>query len=107
MEKVKIEILPEVVTYLNELVELLFYKEYFGFEDSAQFYVQKIYDFFENDLINFPHKKTPIKLKKFGSNYAFYRPNNRTTWYIFFEKSNNRYLVTYLTNNHVKELNDL
>ena len=107
MEKVKIEILTEVVDFLNELVELLFYKEYFGFEDSAQFYVQKIYDFIENDLINFPHKLTPKNLKKFGSNYAFYRPNNRTTWYIFFEKSNNRYLITHLTNNHVKKLNDL
>jgi hypothetical protein len=107
LEKVKIEILPEVIIFLNELIELLFNKEYFGFEDSAQFYVQKIYDFIENDLINFPHKSTPIKLKKFGSNYVFFRPNNRTTWYIFFEKSNNRYLITHLTNNHIKELNDL
>ena len=107
MEKVKIELLPEVIIFLNELVELLFYKEYFGFEDAAQFYVQNIYDFIENDLINFPHKSTPKKLKHFGPNYVFYRPNNRTTWYIFFEKSNNRYLISHLTNNHVKELNDL
>lgn len=107
MEKVKIEIFPEVITFLNELIAQLFYKEYFGFEDSAQLYVQKIYDYIENDLINFPHKKTPRKLKNFGSYYAFYKPNNRTTWYIFFEKSNNRYLITHLTNNHVKELNDL
>jgi hypothetical protein len=104
--KVKIEILPEVIIFLNELVELLFYKEYFGFEDTAQFYVENIYDFIENDLINFPQKSTPKKLKNFGSNYVFYRPNNRTTWYIFFEKSDNRYLITHLTNNHVKELND-
>jgi hypothetical protein len=107
LEKVKIEILPEVIIFLNELIELLFYKEYFGFEDTAQLYVQKIYDFFEYDLLNFPHKSTPIKLKKFGSNYVFFRPNNRTTWYIFFEKNNNRYLITHLTNNHIKELNDL
>jgi hypothetical protein len=107
LEKVKIEILPEDITFLNELVALLFYKEYFGFEDSAQFYVQKIYDFIENDLINFPHKTTPITLKRFGSYYAFFKPNDRTTWYIFFEKSGNRLLITYLTNNHIKELNDL
>lgn len=107
MEKVKSEIFPEVITFLNELIGQLFHKEYFGFEDSAQLYVQKIYDFIENDLMNFPHKTTPVKLKKFGSNYAFYRPNNRTTWYVFFEKNNNRYLITYITNNHVKELNDL
>lgn len=84
-----------------------FLKDYFDFEDSAQLYVQHIYDFIELELHNFPHKKTPTSLKKFGSNYVFYKPNHRTTWYIFFEKSNNRYLITHITNNHVKELNDL
>ena len=47
MEKVKIEILPEVVDFLNNLVKILFHKEYFGFEESAQNYVQNIYDFIE------------------------------------------------------------
>lgn len=107
MEKVNIEILPEVTVFLNELVKTLFYKEYFGFEDAAQSYVQKIYDFIEIDLINFPVKATPEKLKKFGSTYAFYNSNNRTTWYIFFEISKNRYLITHISNNYLKELNDL
>ena len=40
----------------------------------------------EYEIVNFPHKATPKPLKKFGSNYAFYKANNRTTWYIFFEK---------------------
>lgn len=76
MEKVKIEILPEVTDFLNELVEILFYKEYFGFEDTAQFYVQKIYDFIENDLINFPKKSTPKKLKNLGLTMLFIDQTN-------------------------------
>ena len=107
MEKVKIEIRPEVIDFLNELVGILFFKEYFGFEESAQFYVQKIYDFIETELVNFPQKTTPKALKKFGSNYVFYNANNRTTWYVFFEKNNNRYLISHITNNHIKELNNL
>ena len=107
MEKVKIEILTEVVDFLNELIEILFRKEYFGFEDAAQFYVQQIYDFIETDLINFPNKSTPKSLRKWGSNYVFYRPNQRTTWYIFFEKSTNSYIITHITNNHANKLNDL
>ncbi len=107
MEKVTIEILPEVIDYLNKLTQVLFDKEYFGFEETAQQYVQNIYDFMEYEIVNFPHKATPKPLKKFGSNYAFYKANNRTTWYIFFEKNANRYLITYLTNNHYKDLNDL
>jgi plasmid stabilization system protein ParE len=107
LEKVAIEILPEVIDFLNDVVKILFKKEYFGFQDAAQRYVQKIYDFIEFELVNFPHKSTPSSLKIFGSNYVFYKPNNRTTWYIFFEKKQNRILITHITNNHIKELNEL
>lgn len=107
MEKISVQYLPEIEYFINNLSDLLFEKEYFSFYEYAADYVDNLTFFIENDLINFPHKTTPIKLKKLGSNYVFYRPNNRTTWYIFFEKSNNRYLITHLTNNHVKELNDL
>jgi hypothetical protein len=100
LEKINIQILDDVVIYLNHLTQLLFEKEYFGFEDAAHDYVDKIYNFIEFDLITFPHKRTPNSLKKFGSKYLFYRPNNRTTWYIFFENYQNRYLITFITNNH-------
>lgn len=107
MEKISVQYLPEIEYFINDLSDLLFEKEYFSFYEYAAHYVDNLTFFIEKELFNFPHKKTPIKLRKFGSNYVFYRPNNRTTWYIFFEKSNNRYLITHLTNNHVKELNDL
>jgi hypothetical protein len=107
LEKVKIEISTEVIYFLNNLVLLLFKKEYFGFEEYAQLYVQKIYDFIEFEMITFPYKTTPQTLKKRGSNYAFYKANNRTTWYIFFEKQENRMLITHKTNNHIQELNEL
>ncbi len=96
-----------VTDYLENLVQILFEKKYFGYEESAQIYVSKIYDFIEYKIINFPHKTTPEELKHFGSKYAFYKANEHTTWYIFFEKKNNRYLITYITNNHTRELNFL
>ena len=106
LEKIKVDISPSVVEYLNELITLLFYDEYFSFEQNAQLYVEKIYDFIEYSLLSFPHKITPNALKKFGSLYIFYKANNRTTWYIyFFEKHGNRYLITYITNNHIGDIN--
>ncbi len=102
MEKISVQYLPEIEYFINNLSDLLFEKEYFAFYEYAADYVDNLTFFIENDLINFPHKTTPKKLKKLGSNYVFYKPNNRTTWYIFFEKINNRYLITHLTNNHVK-----
>jgi len=102
----KIVILQQNVTdFLENLVQILFDEEYFGFKEQAQAYVKKIYDFIEFELINFPFRKTPEKLLRYGSNYVFFKANSRTTWYIFFEHKNNRYLITYITNNHAEEIN--
>ena len=84
---------------LENLIQILFENDYFGFEESAQ-----IYDFIEFDIINFPYKIFPEKLKHLGTKYAFYKANENTTWYIFFEINDNRILITYITNNHAPEL---
>ena len=81
-------------------MHLLFEKEYFGFLESSFDYVDDIIDFLEHNLPIFPHKKTPENLIDLGSKYIFYKANQNTTWYIFFESQDNRYLVTFITNNH-------
>ncbi len=53
------------------------------------------------------HKLTPKRLKYLGSNYIFYKPNNRTTWCIFFDKKNQNYLITGVINNHCEEAKEL
>ena len=75
-----------VLEYLDDLVHILFVEEYFGFVESSEVFVDKIIDFIKNDIQNFPARKTPDKLKNFGSNYIFYKSNQRTTWYIFLNK---------------------
>ena len=91
------------ILYLDELIEVLYKKEYFGFIESAEIYVSRIYDFVEENIQNFPKRKTPLKLKRFGNNYIFFKINLRTTWYIFFEEQNNIFLITYILNNHCAE----
>jgi hypothetical protein len=59
LEKIKVDISPSVVEYLNELITLLFYDEYFSFEQNDQLYVEKIYDFIEYSLPSSPHKNAP------------------------------------------------
>ena len=90
--------------YLDNLIQILFENDYFSFEESAQIYVSKIYDFIEFDIINFPYKISPENLKHLGTKYAFYKANENTTCYIFIEINDNRILVTYITNNHAPEL---
>lgn len=100
MGKIIIQYLREVEGYLNELSYLLFQKEYFGFLESSFDYVDNLIDFIEYNLAIFPYKKTPENLIELGSKYIFYKANANTTWYIFFENYDNRFIVTYITNNY-------
>lgn len=88
---------------LEQLVVVLHKQDYFGYIENAMEYVDKIYDFVYNDIQFFPHKKTPTQLKHFGSNYIFYKSNPRTTWYIFFEKDKDNFLITGILNYHCEE----
>lgn len=93
-----------VLNYLDDLVYILFKEEYFSFLQNSYDYVDKIIDFIESDIATFPSKKTPAALKNFGSRYIFYKSNQRTTWYVFFENKNNNYLITNIINSHCEEI---
>lgn len=103
MEKVNILYRTEVETYLNELIFVLYNENYFSYLENSISYKDKIIDFIESDIATFPFKKTPAILKNFGSNYIFYKSNQRTTWYVFFENKNNNYLITNIINSHCEE----
>ncbi|GAA3728338.1 hypothetical protein GCM10022422_07860 [Flavobacterium ginsengisoli] len=105
MEKIIFE--NSVLEYFDNLVFVLFEKEYFGFVESAQIYINKIVDYIKSNISTFPHSKTPDSLRYLGSNYIFYKTSSRTTWYIFFEKSNQNYLITGILNNYSEEAKEL
>jgi hypothetical protein len=105
--KIKIIFTPPVIDFLDDLAQVLYKKEYFGFIETAEEYVSKIYDAVPENLKLSTHKPTPKNLKYLGTNYFFYKSNNRTTWYIFFEKKNQNYLITGIINNHCEEANEL
>jgi len=100
LEEITIILRKNVTDYLEELVAILYNNNYFGFENDAEEYVRKIYDFIEYNLPIFPFKNTPENLLQLGSKYIFYKANHTTTWYIFFENIDNRYLVTFISNSH-------
>ncbi|KAF2511874.1 hypothetical protein [Flavobacterium foetidum] len=103
----KVIFADSVLEYFDNLVFILFEEEYFGFVESAQIYTNKIVDYIKSNISTFPHRKTPDFLRYLGSNYIFYKSNSRTTWYIFFEKRNQNYLITGILNNHSEEAKEL
>ena len=94
---------PLVINYLDQLAFDLYKKEYFGFYETACEYIDKIVDDISNNIHLKPHKKAPRHFTKHGRNmyYITYQSNRQTTWYIFFNVNDNRYLIRYITNNHV------
>ncbi|MFN4197591.1 MAG: hypothetical protein ACK4FS_01045 [Flavobacterium sp.] len=103
MEKVKILYKPEVEDFLYDLVFILFKENYFDYLENAECYKDNIVDFVDDNIANFPSRKTPLQLLNLGSNYIFYKSNYRTTWYVFFEQSGSKYLITNILNNHCEE----
>ncbi|NDV94040.1 hypothetical protein D0T84_03790 [Dysgonomonas sp. 521] len=92
----------EVKLYFLELIELLYEKDYFGFEDAAFDYVN---DLIRDITISLPRKlkkKAPSYFDKYGKelHYAVYKKNRNTQWYVFFQYENGIYLVRYIGNNH-------
>ncbi len=93
----KIILLPEVIFQLDKLLRELYENDYFGFIDSAFTYTDSIYDFIFK-IPNNPYKKTSNN--KLGVFYSSYKANRNKTWYISFDKEDDRYIVQNITNNH-------
>jgi hypothetical protein len=105
--KIEVVFTSDVIQYLDDLIVTLYKKEYFGFIESAEEYVSNTYHAVPERIIKTPHKKTPKGLQYLGFNFVFYKSNARTTWYIFFEKRNQNYLITGIINNYSIEAKEL
>jgi hypothetical protein len=72
----KIVISSNVRKALDELVDILYYKEYFSYKKSAQDYVNNLYDF----ILTIPTLRYKTTLnKKYGAFYCCYKHNAKTS----------------------------
>ena len=98
----KITYTSQVESYLTDLIDTLFAKEYFGFKTSAYDYVMELMLKIE-ETINFKvEKSVPVNLRFFGSKYISFNTNPRTTWYVFFNQLKSEITITFIFNNHEK-----
>ena len=103
----KVIILPRVLDYLDELVYVLYEKQYFSYLDLSINYVDELLDDIEKYLPTKRHKPAPKRFDKYGKGmqYASFKKNRRTTWYAFFKTYRDNgetvYVVRYIANNHV------
>lgn len=103
----KVVALPEVRLYLKELIQILYDKDYFSFEDSAIQYVEELLHDIQTSLPIRVKRPAPIYFNRYGNNmyYAIFKKNKQTQWYVFFniysEDDETIYLIRFISNNHV------
>jgi len=102
----KIIVLSKVQKYLESLRRILFEKEYFSFEDTAQRYVDELFDDIIENLPTRPKKPAPEYFDKYGKGmyYAVFMKNKHTSWYVFYKiewkDDEEIYKIRYIGNNH-------
>jgi len=87
---------PDAEATLQNLIEVLYKKEYFGFRESCRDYAAQIYDFCAT-LPQQRHRKTINN--KHGEWYCRYSHSRRTHWFIIFDVKNDRYIIRHIINN--------
>ncbi len=103
----KVIFIPEVRLYLQELVHILYYNNYFDSEEASRRYAQELWNDITTRLPNMPKKDAPPTFNRFGMgmSYASFRKNKHTYWYVFFAEYEIEgdvvFQVRYMTNNHV------
>lgn len=93
--------------YVDELAQVLYKIGYFGFLENAHRYTDRIYDFIDYNIDKPISKFSPEKFQKFGKFYIKYKANENTTWYIFFDRKENRFLINHILNNHTSDFPEL
>lgn len=93
--------------YIDELAQVLYKIGYFGFLEDAHKYIDKIYDFIDENIDKSISKNSPKTFQKFGTFYIKYKANENTTWYIFFDRKDHRFLVNHILNNHSTDFPEL
>jgi len=102
----RVIVLPKVYDFLENLVIILYEKEYFGFEQAARKYVDELYEDITKTLPIQVKKPAPPYFDKYGKGmyYAVFKKSKRTSWYAFFriyEKNDELiYQIRYIANNH-------
>jgi len=73
--------IPKVCKYAKYLIRILYEKGYFGFEQSAQKYVDALFFDIETNLSTKRHKPAPVYFDKFGKGmkYASFKKSRHTT----------------------------
>jgi hypothetical protein len=100
---IEIKYHKDVLQYLDGLVDVLIEKGYLSFYESAAQYVEDLVNYVSNNIAVCRHRTAPSYFCTYGEGmlYITYKRSQRTTWYIFFQKTGEHYFIRYITNNHV------
>ena len=100
----KVIIPKEIITYLMDLADTLFEKDYYSYIEYANILIDDILDFIHT-LPHAPHYNlshtAEMRFNRYGKDlqYAFFKrkSSKHTTWYVFFNRKGDRYIIRYIS----------
>jgi len=102
---IEIKYHKDVLSFLDELIDILIEKEYFSFYEYSAQYIEDLVLHVKRNIALLNHRKAPIYFSKYADHlfYITYQRSKRTTWYILFQKTGQCYFIRHITNNHTAE----
>lgn len=91
-------IIQPLVNYkLNKLLKAIHDIKYFGSKEGAKAYVDLLIRF----IYNIPNERCrKTKVETYGEWYCTYKPNKKTSYFITFDKKDDRFIIKNIFNNH-------
>jgi hypothetical protein len=89
----------EIEFYLNDLIDILYHKEYFSYSENAENYVFDLKEEIENRISTSVHYLSPTQFSNLAKNYIVVSVSKRTSWYVFFDKKDKFRMVKEWTYN--------
>lgn len=93
----EIIIQPLVHYKLTKLLKAIHHVKYFATKEGAKQYVNLLVAFI-NNIPNERSRKT--KFKTHGALYCVFKPNKKTSYFITFDKKDDRFIIKNFFNNH-------
>lgn len=93
-----------VLLFLDELFDVLIEKDYFSFYETSAQYIEDLVTFVGQYIDKIPQRVAPSYFSQYYPDmlYISYNRSKRTTWYIFFQKTDHYYYIRHITNNHIE-----
>ncbi|MBQ9641967.1 MAG: hypothetical protein IJV06_10495 [Bacteroidaceae bacterium] len=91
---------PEFIASFQELGAILVERGYFSSLNYAKSFTRELADYIKKNAASSPKHPAPPIFNRYGNQlqYFLYNRSAQTTWYIFLEETEDKFIIKHITN---------